>query len=46
MRRIYEHDFQKIPPLLDEARRKQAAVVAAATAVAEMAARLDQLPLF
>jgi uracil-DNA glycosylase len=46
MRRIYEHDFQKIPPLLEEARRKQAAVVAAATAVAEMAARLDQLPLF
>jgi uracil-DNA glycosylase len=46
MRRIYEQDFQKIPPLLAEARSKQAAVVAAATAVAEMAARLDQLPLF
>jgi uracil-DNA glycosylase len=46
MRRIYEQDFQKIPALLDEARSKQAAVVAAATAVVEMAARLDQLPLF
>jgi uracil-DNA glycosylase len=46
MRRMYQEDFEKIPPLLAEARRRQAAVVAAETAVAEMAARLDQLPLF
>lgn len=46
MRRMYQEDFDRIPPLLAEARRRQAAVVAAETAVAEMAARLDQLPLF
>jgi uracil-DNA glycosylase family 4 len=46
MKRIYEEDFRKIPPLLADAQKKQAALIAAATAVAEAAARLDQLPLF
>jgi uracil-DNA glycosylase family 4 len=46
MRRMYQEDFEKIPPLLAEARRRQAAVVEAETEVAEMAAPLDQLPLF
>jgi DNA polymerase len=45
MRRIYEEDFRKIPPLLDEARNKRAALVAAAAASAPVA-QLDQLPLF
>ncbi len=45
MRRIYEDDFRKIPTLLDEARRKRAAL-AAVTAAAEAAAPLDQLRLF
>jgi uracil-DNA glycosylase family 4 len=40
MRRIYEEDFRKIPPLLDEARAKRAALAAPAPAP------LDQLPLF
>src|SRR6266446_132471 len=46
MKRIYEEDFRKIPLLLAEAQKKRAALIAAATAVAEAAARLDQLPLF
>src|SRR5438067_11134998 len=41
MMRVYEEDFRKIPPLLDEARRKRAAP---ATGSAE-AKRADQLPL-
>jgi uracil-DNA glycosylase family 4 len=45
MRRIYEEDFRKIPVLLDEARRKRAAL-AAASVTAEAAAPLDQLRLF
>jgi DNA polymerase len=45
MRGIYQADFQKIPVLLDEARRKRAALTAA-TVAAEAAAQLDQLRLF
>jgi uracil-DNA glycosylase family 4 len=45
MRRIYDEDFRKIPTLLDEARRKRAAL-AAVTAAAEATAPLDQLRLF
>ncbi len=45
MRRIYEEDFRKIPPLLDEARRQRAAL-AAASVMAEASAPLDQLRLF
>ena len=43
LRRVYDEDFRKIPPLLDEARRKRAAVAAAVT---EAMAPLDQLRLF
>ena len=45
LRRVYDHDFRKIPPLLDEARRKRAAL-AAVTVMTEAVAPLDQLPLF
>jgi len=45
LRRIYDDDFRKIPPLLDDARRKRAALAAASIA-AEAAAPLDQLRLF
>jgi DNA polymerase len=45
MRRIYAEDFQKIPTLLDEARRKRAAL-SAPNVAAETAANLDQLRLF
>jgi DNA polymerase len=45
LRRIYDDDFRKIPPLLEEARGKRAALVAARVA-AEAAAPLDQLRLF
>src|SRR5438477_6744442 len=45
LRRVYADDFRKIPPLLDEARRKRAAL-AAATVTTEAVAPLDQLPLF
>jgi len=45
LRRIYDDDFRKIPPLLDDARRKRAALAAASVA-AEAAAPLDQLRLF
>jgi DNA polymerase len=43
MRRIYEADFAKIPGILAEARKKQAAPAAAADQPPE---RVDQLPLF
>lgn len=48
MRRIYADDFQKIPTLLNEARRRRSALVAAslATQPTEPAAQLDQLRLF
>jgi DNA polymerase len=50
MRRIYEEDFSKIPPLLAEARKKAVgAGVSSATvpgAQAEPEQPLDQLPLF
>jgi DNA polymerase len=47
MKRIYQHDFLRIPPLLAEARAKRAASIAAKTATASRtAAQLDQLPLF
>jgi uracil-DNA glycosylase len=46
MRRMYEDDFRKIPPLVAEARQKRAAATAQAAAVEAAAARLDQLPLF
>jgi DNA polymerase len=45
LRRIYDDDFRKIPPLLDEARRKRAAL-AAASVMAEASTPLDQLRLF
>jgi uracil-DNA glycosylase family 4 len=45
MRRIYDEDFRKIPTLLDEARRKRAAL-AAVTAAAEATAPLDPLRFF
>jgi DNA polymerase len=45
LRRIYDDDFRKIPPLLEEARRQRAAL-AAATVMAEATAPLDQLRLF
>src|SRR5438094_3537637 len=45
LRRIYDDDFRKIPPLLEEARRKRAAL-AAASVMAEDTAPLDQLRLF
>jgi DNA polymerase len=45
LRRIYDDDFRKIPPLLDEARRKRAAL-AAASVMAEATTPLDQLRLF
>ena len=45
MRRMYEDDFRKIPPLLNAARAKRAAAVAEAAALQAAAARLDQLPL-
>jgi DNA polymerase len=45
MRRIYAEDFQKIPTLLDEARRRRAALTAA-SAAAEATTQLDQLRLF
>ena len=45
LRRIYDDDFRKIPPLLDQARRKRAAL-AAASVMAEDTAPLDQLRLF
>jgi DNA polymerase len=45
LRRIYDEDFRKIPPLLEEARRKRAAL-AAATVMSEATTSLDQLRLF
>jgi DNA polymerase len=45
LRRIYDDDFRKIPPLLEEARRQRAAL-AAATVMAEATTPLDQLRLF
>jgi uracil-DNA glycosylase family 4 len=45
LRRIYDDDFRKIPPLLEEARRKRAAL-AAASVMAEATTPLDQLRLF
>ena len=45
LRRIYDEDFRKIPPLLEEARRKRAAL-AAASVMAEATGPLDQLRLF
>ena len=45
LRRIYDDDFRKIPPLLEEARRKRAAL-AAASVMAEATGPLDQLRLF
>jgi DNA polymerase len=45
MRRIYEDDFRKIPVLLDQMRKKEAALAAAAKP-ASVESRLDQLPLF
>jgi DNA polymerase len=46
MMRIYEQDFRKIPTLLDEARRKRAAQVAAAATAEAAVTQLDQLRLF
>jgi DNA polymerase len=47
MRRIYEEDFRRIPPLLAEARKRKAAELAAAAATASApVAQLDQLRLF
>ena len=46
MRRMYEGDFRKIPPLVAEARKKRAVAMAQAAALQAAAARLDQLPLF
>jgi len=45
LRRVYDDDFRKIPPLLEEARRKRAAL-AAASVMAEATGPLDQLRLF
>jgi len=45
LRRIYDEDFRKIPPLLEEARRRRAAL-AAASVMAEATGPLDQLRLF
>ena len=45
LRRIYEEDFRKIPPLLDEAQRKRAALATASVMTADTAP-LDQLRLF
>jgi uracil-DNA glycosylase len=44
MRRICEDDFRKIPALLEEMRKKQAALAGATRDAPE--SRLDQLPLF
>src|ERR671935_923969 len=41
MRRMYEDDFRKIPPLVAEARKKRAAATAQAAAREAAAARLD-----
>jgi DNA polymerase len=46
MRRIYEDDFRKIPPLLADARQRRAARLAASTAAEDRARQPDQLPLF
>jgi DNA polymerase len=46
MRRIYEDDFRKIPVLLDEARKKREATLAATMQAAAAPAELDQLRLF
>ncbi|HLZ27867.1 MAG TPA: uracil-DNA glycosylase [Chloroflexota bacterium] len=46
MRRIYEDDFRKIPPLLAEATKRREAQAMIATAATEPAKQLDQLPLF
>ena len=46
MRRMYEEDFRKIPPLLAEARKKRAAAVAQTAEREAAATRLDQLRLF
>jgi DNA polymerase len=46
MRRIYEEDFRKIPVLLEEERKKRAAVAVAVTAAETAPTQLDQLPLF
>src|SRR5216684_1235745 len=45
MRRMYQEDFEKIPPLLAEARSKRAALTAASVA-AKATPELDQLRLF
>ena len=44
-RGLYEEDFRKIPPLLEAARARRAAL-AAASVIAEASAPLDQLRLF
>jgi uracil-DNA glycosylase len=46
MRRIYEEDFLKIPMLLEQERKKRAAIVLAAATPEPAATQLDQLPLF
>jgi DNA polymerase len=46
MMRIYEEDFRKIPSLLEDGRRKRAALVAAAAAAEAAVTQLDQLRLF
>src|SRR5215467_3190459 len=45
MRRVYADDFRKIPPLLDQATKKRAAIMAASASSAAVT-QLDQLPLF
>jgi uracil-DNA glycosylase len=46
MRRMYEEDFRKIPPLLAEARKRRSAAAAQAADRGAAADRLDQLRLF
>jgi DNA polymerase len=46
MKRIYQDDFRRIPPLLADARKKRAALMAAAADAALADDQLDQLPLF
>jgi hypothetical protein len=45
MRRIYAEDFQRIPVLLDDIRRRTAPTIETPAAV-DTPATLDQLPLF
>jgi DNA polymerase len=46
MRRMYEEDFRKIPPLLAEATKRRSAAAAQAADRGAAADRLDQLRLF